>query len=112
MFVHVLVTVSASVLASCHLVTIPASANQLSDALMTSPIIGASGNYSGGGSSGGGAHGDFDFGVDPSQDPELAMVSGGIFLISLFFVPAMATGLVCNYSALHCTFVSETILRD
>ncbi|XP_065185294.1 26S proteasome non-ATPase regulatory subunit 4-like [Sycon ciliatum] len=60
--------------ATCHLVTIPASANQLSDALMTSPIIGASGNYSGGGSSGGGgAHGDFDFGVDPSADPELAM---------------------------------------
>ena len=64
------------VVGSCHLVTIPASANQLSDALMTSPIIGASGNYSGGGSSGGGgAHGDFDFGVDPSADPELAMVS-------------------------------------
>lgn len=68
-----------------HLVNVPATANQLSDALMTSPIIGASGSYSAAsaGGGGGGAHGDFDFGVDPSQDPELAMVGVGNMYIQL-----------------------------
>ena len=66
-----------SVIHRSHLVSVPTSANELSEALMTSPIIGTSGNYGGGSDGGatGGGGGGFDFGVDPSQDPELAMVS-------------------------------------
>jgi len=53
-----------------HLVTVPPGPHVLSDILISSPIIsegGASGNFGGG---------DFDAygGIDPSMDPELAMV--------------------------------------
>ena len=47
-----------------HLVTIPAD-TRLSDVLISSPIMAGSGG--GGGSS-------YEFGVDPNEDPELAMV--------------------------------------
>ncbi|KAI8056498.1 uncharacterized protein B0P05DRAFT_559928 [Gilbertella persicaria] len=54
-----------------HLVTIPPGPHLLSDMLISTPIIagedGAAGNF--GGSSGG----DFEFGIDPSLDPELAL---------------------------------------
>jgi 26S proteasome regulatory subunit N10 len=56
-----------------HLVTIPPGPHLLSDMLISTPIIagedGAAGNF--GASSGG----DFEFGIDPSLDPELALVS-------------------------------------
>jgi 26S proteasome regulatory subunit N10 len=52
-----------------HLVTIPPGPHLLSDILMTSPIIqGEDGPPPGFGG------GNFEFGVDPSLDPELAMV--------------------------------------
>lgn len=64
-----------------YLATISPSANLLSDSLITTPILGGDGtsNAGGGGGSGeGGASGgsggnDFEFGVDPSVDPELAL---------------------------------------
>ena len=66
-----------------HLAIVQPSSNLLSDSLVTTPIIGGDGMSGGGaGSSGaGGAGGDggeaggnsFEFGVDPSVDPELAL---------------------------------------
>jgi 26S proteasome regulatory subunit N10 len=63
-----------------YLATIPPSANLLSDSLITTPIVGGEGasNAGGDGGSGGGGGGpsggnDFEFGVDPSVDPELAL---------------------------------------
>ncbi|EFQ89612.1 hypothetical protein PTT_14044 [Pyrenophora teres f. teres 0-1] len=63
-----------------YLATIPPSANLLSDSLITTPIVGGEGASSGGGDSGSGGGGggpsggnDFEFGVDPSVDPELAL---------------------------------------
>ncbi|TRM56638.1 hypothetical protein BD626DRAFT_518786 [Schizophyllum amplum] len=72
-----------------HLVTIPAGAHLLSDALISSPILsadrsagipeelggtgGGGGGGGGGGDGGAGGGGDFEFGVDPTLDPELAM---------------------------------------
>ncbi|KAI9336247.1 hypothetical protein BD770DRAFT_401768 [Pilaira anomala] len=54
-----------------HLVTIPPGPHLLSDMLISTPIIageeGSAGNF--GASSGG----DFEFGIDPSLDPELAL---------------------------------------
>ncbi|KAI9798949.1 MAG: hypothetical protein M1833_004302 [Piccolia ochrophora] len=63
-----------------HLVIIPPGPNLLSDALVASPILGGDGMPGGAtaGASGaeegeaGGANG-FEFGVDPSMDPELAL---------------------------------------
>jgi 26S proteasome regulatory subunit N10 len=57
-----------------HLVTIPPGPHLLSDMLISTPIIagedgGAAGNFGAGGSGG-----DFEFGIDPSLDPELALV--------------------------------------
>ncbi|ORZ11875.1 hypothetical protein BCR42DRAFT_379524 [Absidia repens] len=56
-----------------HLVSIPPGPHILSDMLMSTPIIagedGAPGNFS----SGGGGGGDFEFGIDPNLDPELAL---------------------------------------
>ena len=75
-----------------HLAIIPAGAGTLADALVTTPILAADGMMPGGGGAGGsgmmdmgdfgagGSGGDgadpsrFEFGVDPSMDPELAMV--------------------------------------
>ncbi|KAL1743288.1 hypothetical protein HDZ31DRAFT_41279 [Schizophyllum fasciatum] len=65
-----------------HLVTIPPGAHLLSDALISSPILSADrsagipeelGGSGGGGGDGGAGGGDFEFGVDPTLDPELAM---------------------------------------
>ena len=63
-----------------HLVNISAGTHLLSDVILSSAILqgedgvpgGLGGEASGAGSSGAGA---FEFGVDPSLDPELAMVS-------------------------------------
>jgi len=51
-----------------HLVTV-ATGPRLSDALISSPIIVEDGAVPGAG---------FEFGIDPNEDPELALVSSGI----------------------------------
>lgn len=62
-----------------HLLTIPAGVQLLSDQIISSPILmdsdaaGPSGSGGAGGGGGGGGGGQFEFGVDPSMDPELAM---------------------------------------
>lgn len=66
-----------------YLAVVPPSANLLSDSLITTPILGGDGTSNAGGGGGGGASGeggasggggnDFEFGVDPSVDPELAL---------------------------------------
>jgi 26S proteasome regulatory subunit N10 len=61
---------------SSHLVVIPPSSKLLSDQLISTPIMLGEGAASGAGGAGGdagGASDDFPFGVDPSQDPELAL---------------------------------------
>jgi len=65
-----------------HLEVIPPGPNLLSDSIITSPILaGEGGAAAAGGGGAGGAGGDagagndsFEFGVDPSVDPELALV--------------------------------------
>lgn len=57
-----------------HLVTIPPGPHILADLLLTSPILYSGGGSGGDGATGGGDTGDFEFGFDPSLDPELAMV--------------------------------------
>jgi len=60
-----------------HLVIIPPGPGLLSDQLVTSPILNGDGSGGVGGMGGAGDGGDggqaFDFGVDPSMDPELAL---------------------------------------
>lgn len=62
-----------------HLATIPPSANLLSDSLISTPLLGGDGTSGAGGAGGSGGDGggsggnDFEFGVDPSVDPELAL---------------------------------------
>jgi 26S proteasome regulatory subunit N10 len=62
-----------------YLAVIHPSSNLLSDSLVTTPILGGDGTSGGaGGGSAGGEGGDaggnqFEFGVDPSVDPELAL---------------------------------------
>jgi 26S proteasome regulatory subunit N10 len=62
-----------------YLATIPPSANLLSDALIATPLLGGDGTSGAGGAGGSGGEGgasggnDFEFGVDPSVDPELAL---------------------------------------
>lgn len=60
-----------------HLAVIPPGPGLLSDQLITSPILNGDGSSGGGaGPSGGDAGGDssqFEFGIDPSMDPELAL---------------------------------------
>lgn len=59
---------------SSHLVIIPPSSKLLSDQLIATPILLGEGASAGGiGGDAGGASEDFPFGVDPSQDPELAL---------------------------------------
>ncbi|EAQ89297.1 hypothetical protein CHGG_05916 [Chaetomium globosum CBS 148.51] len=62
---------------SSHLVVIPPSSKLLSDQLISTPIMLGEAAPSGGGGAGaeagGGASEDFPFGVDPTQDPELAL---------------------------------------
>ncbi|GAC74711.1 hypothetical protein PANT_12d00102 [Moesziomyces antarcticus T-34] len=57
-----------------HLLNIPAGPQLLSDIILTSPVLQEEGGDSGAGPSGsGGGSNQFEFGVDPSMDPELAM---------------------------------------
>ncbi|KIY62470.1 hypothetical protein CYLTODRAFT_383549 [Cylindrobasidium torrendii FP15055 ss-10] len=66
-----------------HLLTVPPGPRLISDAIMSSPILAADirggipdelmGGDVASGSGGAGASNDFEFGVDPSLDPELAM---------------------------------------
>lgn len=59
-----------------HLVTVPPGPS-LADALLSSPILaGEGGSMMGLGAS------DFEFGVDPSADPELALVSKRVLNLS------------------------------
>ncbi|KAL2130509.1 hypothetical protein VTI74DRAFT_6321 [Chaetomium olivicolor] len=58
---------------SSHLVVIPPSSKLLSDQLISTPIVLGEGAAGGAGGETGGASEDFPFGVDPSQDPELAL---------------------------------------
>ena len=60
--------------------SVPTGHHLLSDAIISSAILagedGMPGGFGAGGSSGGGGGGEgFEFGVDPSLDPELALVS-------------------------------------
>lgn len=61
-----------------HLAIIPPGPMLISDQLVTTPILGGDGQSrqqdgaAGGGDAGGGGEG-FEFGVDPSADPELAL---------------------------------------
>ncbi|KAI5369949.1 Putative von Willebrand factor, type A, ubiquitin interacting, proteasome subunit Rpn10 [Septoria linicola] len=62
-----------------HLEIIPPGPNLLSDTIVASPILageggGAAANGGGAGGDAGGAGNDFEFGVDPNIDPELALV--------------------------------------
>lgn len=67
-----------------HLITVPAGPHILSDMLLSSPVIVGEGGGGGFGAAAaasaaaaaasGAAGGEYDFGVDPSLDPELAMV--------------------------------------
>ncbi|KAI8986506.1 hypothetical protein BDB01DRAFT_785854 [Pilobolus umbonatus] len=54
-----------------HLVTIPPGPHLLSDMLISSPVI--SGENGAAGAFGGSSGGDFEFGIDPNVDPELAL---------------------------------------
>lgn len=62
-----------------HLAIIQPSSNLLSDSLITTPILGGDASSGGAGASNGGGEGGdsggnaFEFGVDPSVDPELAL---------------------------------------
>ncbi|RKP10885.1 hypothetical protein THASP1DRAFT_33979 [Thamnocephalis sphaerospora] len=56
-----------------HLVSIPPGPHLLSDLLHASPILSSGEGPSGGFGGSGGAGNDFEFGIDPSMDPELAM---------------------------------------
>ncbi|CDS01993.1 probable 26S proteasome regulatory subunit Rpn10 [Sporisorium scitamineum] len=57
-----------------HLLSVPAGPQLLSDIILSSPVLQEEGGDSGAGPSGSGGGGNqFEFGVDPSMDPELAM---------------------------------------
>lgn len=74
-----------------HLVTVPPGPS-LADALLSSPILaGEGGSMMGLGAS------DFEFGVDPSADPELALVSNSLSYLSNMVVSTCA---VCCYLSL------------
>nr|AFP98793.1 putative multiubiquitin chain binding [Phaffia rhodozyma]AFP98798.1 putative multiubiquitin chain binding [Phaffia rhodozyma] len=65
-----------------HIITVPAGPHLLSDIIASSSILRGEDSYSGGGGGDGGVGGsggvgggsNFEFGVDPDMDPELAMV--------------------------------------
>jgi len=62
--------------AGSHIAIIPPGPGLLSDQLVTSPILNGDGSSGGGGLGGaseGGDGGGFEFGIDPSVDPELAL---------------------------------------
>ncbi|KAJ4898749.1 26S proteasome non-ATPase regulatory subunit 4-like protein [Raphanus sativus] len=60
-----------------HIVHVPSGANALSDVLLSTPVFtgdeGASGYVSAAAAAAAAGGGDFDFGVDPNIDPELAL---------------------------------------
>jgi 26S proteasome regulatory subunit N10 len=56
-----------------HMAMIPPGPGLLSDQLVTTPIMNEGGSASGGGGGDGGASEGFEFGIDPSIDPELAL---------------------------------------
>nr|QBH67463.1 putative 26S proteasome regulatory subunit Rpn10 [Ustilago esculenta] len=57
-----------------HLLSVPAGPQLLSDIILSSPVLQEEGGDSGAGPSGSsGGSNQFEFGVDPSMDPELAM---------------------------------------
>jgi len=58
-----------------HIAIIPPGPGLLSDQLVTSPILNGDGSAPGGGADGGAGGGSeaFEFGIDPSVDPELAL---------------------------------------
>lgn len=56
-----------------HILTVPPGAGALADTLISSPIVMEAGE-DGAAASGGSGGQQFEFGVDPSMDPELAMV--------------------------------------
>ena len=61
-----------------HIAIIPPGPNLLSDSIVATPILagdgmGGMGGDSDMGGTGGGGGGDFEFGIDPSADPELAL---------------------------------------
>eukprot|EP00730_Choanoeca_flexa_P000334 TRINITY_DN10152_c0_g1_i3.p1 TRINITY_DN10152_c0_g1~~TRINITY_DN10152_c0_g1_i3.p1 ORF type:complete len:318 (+),score=62.17 TRINITY_DN10152_c0_g1_i3:66-1019(+) len=59
---------------SSHLVAVPSGSGVLSDSLLSSPILEGAGGAPGGGPSAGGNDFSEYGGIDPSADPELAMV--------------------------------------
>lgn len=72
-----------------HLVTVPPGPS-LADALLSSPILaGEGGSMMGLGAS------DFEFGVDPSADPELALVSKSLSSPLWPLVRALGTRVSC-----------------
>jgi len=58
---------------SSHLVEVPVGPKLLSDVLLTSVIVNPDGDASMAGAGGGGGDAGFEFGIDPSNDPELAL---------------------------------------
>ncbi|KAM5465327.1 proteasome regulatory particle base subunit rpn10 [Microsporum audouinii] len=55
-----------------NLAIIPPGPNLLSDSIVTTPILGGDGTGAGHGEEGGDSGSGFEFGIDPSADPELA----------------------------------------
>lgn len=77
--------------AGSHLVTVPPGPS-LADALLSSPILaGEGGAMLGLGAS------DFEFGVDPSADPELALVSEHRTQFLFLFVQFNIAATFCDY---------------
>lgn len=58
--------------ATCRLITVPSGTNALSDAIISSPILGTGGSAGGNGGAGGGGFAEYG-GVDYNADPELAL---------------------------------------
>lgn len=56
-----------------HLCVFPPSSKLLGDQLVSSPILLGDSADAGGGEGGGGGNEDFEFGIDPSLEPELAL---------------------------------------
>ncbi len=81
-----------------HLVTVPPGPS-LADALLSSPILaGEGGTMIGLGAS------DFEFGVDPSADPELALVRYKFF----FCITALKNEYITLTGEIYCLFKGET----
>ena len=82
---------------SSHLVTVPPGP-MLSDALLSSPVIvGEDG-------SGAPMSGGFEFGVDPNEDPELALVSRAL---SLALILIQMKPQSCHWKGSNLDFVLE-----